>query len=122
MKVYFRFLKNHRIDLRDGVEYMPDVKVVEMAMSGRLVNRTALVCVFDVGVESKLHAVDLLDETPKLPRDFDKLTKPMQRGIEDQAVKTALANRDKNREIRDALDFYETQGVIQVVEADEVAV
>jgi hypothetical protein len=120
VKTYFRFLRNHKIDLNNGVEYMPEVRIVEKAMNGRLVNRTALVCVFDIGVESKLHPVNLWDETPKLPRDFDKLTPALQRGIEEQAVEVALANREKNRATREALEFYEAQGVLQIVEADEV--
>ena len=120
MKTYFRFLKNHSIDLRDGQIHLPEVRIVEMAMNGRLINRTAAVCIFDIGVESKLHPVNLLDETPKLPRDFDKLTPALQRGIEEQAVQVALDNREKSRATREALEFYEAQGVLQIVEADEV--
>jgi TRAP-type C4-dicarboxylate transport system substrate-binding protein len=63
--------------------------------------------------------VNILDETPKLPRDFDKLTPALKRGIEEEAVKIALANREKNRATREALEFYEAQGVLQIVEADE---
>jgi hypothetical protein len=120
VKTYFRFLKNHAIDLRDLQIHSPEVRLVEMAMNGRLVNRTALVCIFDIGPESKLHAVELLEEKPRLPRDFDKLPPAMQRGIEDQAVKIALDNREKNRDIREAMQHYHDTGVIQIVEADEV--
>lgn len=120
MKLGFRFLRNQRIDLNDGVDYAASipVKIVEKVVPGIISaqGRVALVSVFDIGPESKIHYVDLLEENPTLPNDFASLSEGMKRAVEDKCNAQALDNREKNRAVREALDYYASTGVVQIVE------